>query len=113
MCLDHETCHFFHVLPFNRLPPVSPHNVGYLELQNPSTHDCSKNAGNIQFTRILSKENRLLLTNELVEIEKLPIEVQDIRFINDHFTRIFSYIPQVNEEKPKDVKHVTGCTWKH
>ena len=54
-----------------------------------------------------------MLTNELVEIEKLPIEVQDIRFINDHFTRIFSYIPQVNEEKPKDVKHVTGCTWKH
>ena len=30
-------------------------------------------------------ENRQLVTNELVEFEKIPVEVQDCRKITDHF----------------------------
>ena len=33
-------------------------------------------------------ENRQLVTNEPVEIEKLPVEVQDCRKLTDHFREI-------------------------
>ena len=44
-------------------------------------------------------ENRQLLTNEPVEVEKQPVEVQDCRKITDNFKRIYRTYPNLIEEK--------------
>ena len=38
-------------------------------------------------------ENRQLVTDESVEFEKLPVEVQDCRKITDHFREIYRIYP--------------------
>ena len=48
-------------------------------------------------------ENRQLVTDEPVEIEKWPVEVQDFREITDHFRGIYRIYPQFNKGKPEDV----------
>ena len=49
-------------------------------------------------------ENQQLVTNELVEFEKSPVEVQDYRIITNHFRGIYRIYPgQLNKGKPKDV----------
>ena len=48
-------------------------------------------------------ENRQLVTDELVEFEISPVEVQDSRKITDHFRGILWNIPQFNKGKPEDV----------
>jgi hypothetical protein len=35
------------------------------------------------------RENRQLVTDELVEFEKSPVEIQDFRRITDHFRGIY------------------------
>ena len=50
----------------------------------------------------MNGENRPLITDEPVEFEKLPVEVQDFRKIADHFRGIYGIS-----------QHVTGWTWKH
>jgi hypothetical protein len=44
-------------------------------------------------------ENRQLVTDELVELEKYPVEVQDCRKIIDHF---IEFAP-IHKGKPEDV----------
>jgi hypothetical protein len=39
-------------------------------------------------------ENRQLPTDELVEFEKKPVEVQDCRKITDHFREIYRIYPK-------------------
>ena len=43
-------------------------------------------------------ENRQLVTNELVEFEKLPVKVQDCRKIADHFRGIYKKYPNLMKE---------------
>jgi hypothetical protein len=51
----------------------------------------------------MKKKNRPLVTNEAVEFEKYPVEVQDFRKITDRFRRIYI----------EHLKLVTDWTWKH
>ena len=48
-------------------------------------------------------ENRQLVTNEPVEFEKSPVEVQDCRKINDYFRGIYRIYPNLIKGKPEDV----------
>jgi hypothetical protein len=48
-------------------------------------------------------ENRQLVTDEPVEFEKLPVEVQDCRKITGRFKGIYRLYPQFNEGEPEDV----------
>jgi len=48
-------------------------------------------------------ENRQLVTNEPVEFEKYPVEVQDCRKITDHFRGIYRIYPNLINGKPEDV----------
>ena len=43
-------------------------------------------------------ENRQLVTNELVEFEKEPVEVQDGRIITDHLRGIHRIYPNLIKE---------------
>ena len=43
-------------------------------------------------------ENRHLVTNEPVEFEKEPVEVQDCRKITDHFRGIYRIYPNLIKE---------------
>ena len=58
-------------------------------------------------------ENRQLVTDEPVEFEKEPVEVEDFRRITDHFRRIYGIHPQINKKKTEGYQHVTGWTCKH
>ena len=48
-------------------------------------------------------ENRQLVTDEPVEFEKKPVEVQDCRKITGQFKGIYRNIPQFSKGKPKDI----------
>ena len=43
-------------------------------------------------------ENWQLVTNELVEFEKEPVEAQDCRKITDHFRGIYKIYPNLTKE---------------
>ena len=67
-------------------------------------------------------ENRQLVTDEPVEFEKSPIEVQDCKKIPDHSRGIYRIYPNSIKENPKDVnmepvglgntRILTGCAQK-
>ena len=46
-------------------------------------------------------ENWPLVTNELVELEKWPVEVQDRRNITDHFRGIYRIYPYLIKERQR------------
>ena len=50
-----------------------------------------------QITKSMMGENRLLVTNEPVEVH------QDFRKITDHFRGIYRIYPNLIKEKPEDV----------
>ena len=43
----------------------------------------------------MKRDNQLLVTNEPVEFEKQPIEVQDFRKITNYFREIYQIYPQI------------------
>ena len=43
-------------------------------------------------------ENRQIVTNELVEFEKQPVEVQDCRKVTDYFRIILKIYPELVKE---------------
>ena len=49
-------------------------------------------------TRTMIGENQQLVTNEPVEFEKEPVEVQDCRKITDHFRGIYRIYPNLMKE---------------
>ena len=49
------------------------------------------------------RENRQLVTDEPVEFEKLPVEVQDCRQTTDHLRGIHRIYPNLIEEIPEDI----------
>ena len=49
----------------------------------------------------MNGENWPLVTDEPVEFEKEPVEVQDFRKITHHFRRIYIIYPQINIENQK------------
>ena len=55
-------------------------------------------------------ENQQLVTNEPIEFEKEPVEVQDCRKITDHFGGIYRIYPNL---VTGGCEHVTGWTCKH
>ena len=59
----------------------------------------------------LSGENRRLLTNELVEFEKWPVEVRDFRRITDCFRGIHRLYLKCMKSKTRRCQHVkpVGC----
>ena len=57
-------------------------------------------------------ENRQLVTNEPVEFEKLPVEVQICRKITDQFLGIYRIYHNLMKETG-GCEHVTGWTCKH
>ena len=44
------------------------------------------------------RENRQLVTDEQVEFEKLPVDVQDCRTITDHFRGTYRIYPSLTKE---------------
>ena len=46
----------------------------------------------------MTGENRQLVTDEPVEFEKKPVEVQDCRKITDHFRGIYRIYPNLTKE---------------
>ena len=46
-------------------------------------------------------ENRQLVTDELVELEKQPVEVQDCRKITDRFRGIYRIYPNLIKENQR------------
>ena len=52
-------------------------------------------------------ENRQLLTNEVVEFEKKPVEVQDYRKITNHFGGIYITFPNLIKENQR----MSTCNW--
>ena len=57
-------------------------------------------------------ENWQLVTNELVEFEKQPVEVEDCRKMTDLFKRIYRIYPNLTR-KTGGYQHVIGWTCKH
>ena len=51
----------------------------------------------------MTGENRQLVTDEPVEVEKYTVEVQDFRKISDRFREIYRIYSNLLKEKPKDV----------
>ena len=49
------------------------------------------------------RENRQVVTDEPVELEKSPVEVQDGRKITDHFRGISRTYPNLRKGNPEDV----------
>jgi hypothetical protein len=47
------------------------------------------------------RENWQLVTDEPVEFEKLPVEVQDCRKITDHFKGIYKIYPNLMKENQR------------
>ena len=60
----------------------------------------------------MNRENRLLVTDEPVEFEELPFEVQDIRKITDRFRGIYRIYLNLMK-KTQRCQYVSGWTWKH
>ena len=61
----------------------------------------------------MNGESRPLITDEPVECEKLPVEVQDYRKITPHFSGICEICLKVISKTERS-EHVTGeITWKH
>ena len=46
-------------------------------------------------------ENRQLVTNEPVDFEKKPVEVEDFRKITDHFRGIYRIYPNLMKENQR------------
>ena len=67
-------------------------NISQTSKEEPKDHNTS-----------LLGENRQLVTDELVELEKYPVEVQDCRKMTDRFRGIYRIYPQFNKGKPEDV----------
>ena len=64
-------------------------------------------------SRSMNRENQPLVTDELVEFEKWPVEVHDFRKFTDHFRGIYGpYLKSMKKEQ-NDVKHITGWAWIH
>ena len=57
----------------------------------------------LQSCEDLGRTGTYLVTDEPIEFEKQPVEVQNCRKITDHFEKNLWNIPQFNEGKPKDV----------
>ena len=47
------------------------------------------------------RENQQLVTNEPVEFEKFPVEVQDCKKITDHFREIYKIYPNLIKENQR------------
>ena len=62
----------------------------------------------------MNRENRPLVTDELVESEEQPVEAWDFRKIPHHFRGISRIYLKLNEEKKEDrnMYYVDGWTWK-
>ena len=54
-----------------------------------------------------------VVTDEPVEFEKLPGQVQNLQDEYESLYRDLCNIRKISEEKPKDRDHVTNWTWKH
>ena len=52
------------------------------------------------------------VTNEPVEFEKQPVEVEDIRESTHHFESELENTSQISKETDR-CQHITGWTWKH
>jgi hypothetical protein len=62
----------------------------------------------------MNAENRCsLVTDAPVELERYPVEVQDLRKITDRFRGIYVIYLKSTHIKAKRCQHVTGWTWKH
>ena len=72
-------------------------------------HKCSK----AKHLKAMNRESQPLATDEPVEYENWPVDVQDFRNNFPSFWRNLESILQINKGKPKDCQHVTGRTWKH
>ena len=99
---------------------VSSHNAGRMRI-NVSCEQRTKNMRNATFTfhremsikrrkptelgpsHTIIGQNRQLVTDEPVEFEKEPAEIQDYRKNTNHFRGIYRNIPQFNERIPEDV----------
>ena len=51
----------------------------------------------------MNRENQPLVTDEPVEFEHKPVDVQDFRKITNHFRKKLVNIPQFMKAKPTDV----------
>ena len=61
----------------------------------------------------MNRENRPLVTDELVEFEKQPVEVQQFRKTIDRFGGIYGIYLKLMKEELERCEHVTSWTWKH
>ena len=61
----------------------------------------------------MNEENQPVVTNEPVEFEKYPVEVQDFRKITNHLQGICRIYLNFNKETTRRSQHVTSWTWKH
>jgi hypothetical protein len=50
----------------------------------------------------MSRENQLLVTDEPVEFQKQPLEVEDCRKFTDHFRGIYGIHLKLKRKNPKD-----------
>ena len=66
------------------------------------TFTCYYKRTNRVIHRQMSGENRPLVTDDPVEFEKQPVEVQDFRKIAHHYWRNPWNIPQITKAKLKD-----------
>ena len=48
-------------------------------------------------------DNRLIVTDEPVEFEKLPVEVQDVKKTTGHFRGIYTKFHKIVNQNPTDV----------
>ena len=53
-------------------------------------------------TKLMNGENWLLVTYELVEFEKLPVEIQNFREFTDHFRGIYRRYLKLTMKKLKN-----------
>ena len=65
------------------------------------------------WSRAKNKENWLLVTDEPVEFEKKPVEVQGFKRTTHHSRGVYGTYPNSTKEDWKMSMDVTGWTWKH
>lgn len=59
-----------------------------------------------------NEESQLLITDETVGIERLPVEVQDVWKITDRYRGIYGVYFKLIKEKNERSQHPTSWTWK-
>ena len=73
------------------------------KIQTPQAH----NTFNLGPSGTMIAENQQLVTNEPVEFEKKPVEVQDCRLCTDHFRGIYKIYPNLK----KDNHRLSTLNW--